>query len=100
MVYERVELEEGAVVQFVAVHPVRWPYEYGQPSCGFREATDPMFCAALQMKEALKWLLHLHHGIGKSGRSPHDDEWRACLAFAQRSYEKAEGREEEHATQP
>ncbi|MCK5605665.1 hypothetical protein KAR91_27470 [Candidatus Pacearchaeota archaeon] len=32
-----------------------------------------------EVEKAANWLLHLHHGVGKSGEAPNEDEWEACL---------------------
>ena len=37
MNYNRVELEEGAQVQFVGVYVLHWDREWGQPEVGFVE---------------------------------------------------------------
>lgn len=34
---------------------------------------------AVAVRENLRWILHLHHDIGKSGGRPTDSEWRAAL---------------------
>ncbi|MEE8241516.1 MAG: hypothetical protein V3R16_09635 [Nitrospirales bacterium] len=30
--------------------------------------------------EELRWLVNLHHGVGKAGNPPSDDEWTAAIA--------------------
>ena len=41
MSYKRVELHEGAQVQFVGIYATRWPYESGvEPTVGFIEIDD------------------------------------------------------------
>ena len=35
-----------------------------------------------RLRDALNWLVHLHHGVSKGGERtgpPSDDEWKQCL---------------------
>lgn len=32
--------------------------------------------------EALRWLVNLHNGVGKSGAAPTDDEWKEAITTA------------------
>ena len=41
------------------------------------EASDKARIQALE--EGLRWLTHLHHGVGKSGNPPGSDEWKAAI---------------------
>ena len=36
-------------------------------------------------REALRWLLHLHRGIGKGGAAPEPGEWEEALAAAEQA---------------
>ena len=38
-----------------------------------------------QLRQALNWLLHLHHDIGRSGGPPDDNEWKEALEFAKKA---------------
>jgi hypothetical protein len=38
-----------------------------------------------QLRSALDWLLHLHHGVSKSGGVPSDAEWEDALEFAKQA---------------
>lgn len=30
-------------------------------------------------RDALEWLVYLHHGVGKAGAPPTEDEWAAAI---------------------
>ena len=39
-----------------------------------------------RLRDALNWLVHLHHGMSKGGEEtgpPSDDEWKQCLREAE-----------------
>jgi len=37
MIYKRIELKDGELVQFVGMYVTRWQQEWGQPQVGFVE---------------------------------------------------------------
>ena len=55
-------------------------------------ANARLFAAAPEMYEALKWLMHLAHGVSKGGDCPvTDEEWRDAQDSAMKAIAKAEG---------
>ena len=54
--YQAFDVDEGTPVQWLAVHPLRWRPEWGEPAVMFREVDDEqqaLFDAAPEMHAAL-----------------------------------------------
>ena len=59
------------------------------------QANARLVAAAPEMYEALKWLMHLAHGVSKGGYFPvTDEEWWEAKDSAIDALAKAEGRRE------
>ena len=48
-----------------------------------------------RLHEALDWLIHLHHDVGKSGGPPGPDEWQKCLEEAKEALDPQQEAERE-----
>lgn len=55
------------------------------------EADANLIAAAPEMYEALNWLTHIEHGIGKSGGKPEPGEREAAIDSAKKALAKACG---------
>jgi len=47
-----------------------------------------------RLRDALNWLVHLHHGVSKGGEEtgpPSDDEWKQCLQEAKDALDATAG---------
>ena len=72
----------------VATIDLDYQYTYDHRETAYRNRD--LIAAAPELLEAADWLLHLHHGVSKSGeRHITDDEWRDALEAVKQAITKA-----------